>query len=179
MPFGGGITACRNGNHEARSKVVSYIRYRLLILVVMGSMTHATPVSACSGPNSHRSILLKYPPVRAPHGAFVLRVQVDIIPANAGQNPWEGVEARALEQIDGWSDGTSPLSIRIEPSLWSSCSKWGIVGQPAFVVGHLRWNKSGQVVFEPQGYRGKMFRTPEEDGIVASNMKLKRKTKHD
>jgi len=96
----------------------------------------ATPADACLAWNFERWVFIGTPPADVPDGLIRIRVDVpDKIEA------WGMIEVNVVEGEHAVREGDR---IRISPGLWTSCSRWGVTGSPAYVIGVLSIDSAGR-----------------------------------
>jgi hypothetical protein len=123
---------------------------RGLFLLAAISVTGIGTAHACLAPPFERhAFFADRPSARLGSGLEMLRVQV-IDPASLETTHADWTMVTVLEAGLGFEAGDK---LRVEVDMDSSCSRWGHVDGPAYIVGYVRRLEGKPAVFSARSFR--------------------------
>lgn len=97
------------------------------------------PAEACMAANFETWVFVSTPPRDVPRGLSVFEV---VVPVKV--QDFKQVEVDLVPRSYYREPGYLEPKLRISAGRWSSCSRWGVTGRRAFVVGILTYDALGQ-----------------------------------
>ncbi|HYJ52394.1 MAG TPA: hypothetical protein VEW04_04415 [Allosphingosinicella sp.] len=111
-------------------------RKALLSVALVGAFIAEHPASACMAPNFEQWVFVESRPGEVPYGLTLIQVEV---PATIDR--WGMIEVAVIDGDMPWHAGSR---LRINPGSYSSCSRWGVVGRRAYVLGVMTFGEQGE-----------------------------------